>query len=345
VPRVVALLAESYNPHVRYGAALAVGIACAGGQRARNEAFATIEPLLKDRVDYVRQGAYLAFAMICMQHNEKSEPKLAVLRKAIDNVMNVKSDTMTKLGAIIAAGIVDAGGRNTTISLLSSTGHKRMQAIVGMAMFPQFWYWYPLVHFLSLSFTPTAIIGLNKNLEIPEPFTFISNAPPSTFAYPPAIQLTKVEEKKTVKHATLSVTAKAKAKAKKKEEEKESSMEVENSSEKKSESSAMDVEPKDESAESKAISESHKTTAEPEPSAQELRNPARVTLSQQSVISYSSEQRYVPVKKSLTIGAILLRDTTPGEPEVMVQKKEPKIGVPGVSDDEPQPPQPFEYRS
>lgn len=30
VPRVVQLLSESYSPHVRYGAALALGIACAG---------------------------------------------------------------------------------------------------------------------------------------------------------------------------------------------------------------------------------------------------------------------------------------------------------------------------
>lgn len=30
VPRIVQLLAESYNPHVRYGAALALGISCAG---------------------------------------------------------------------------------------------------------------------------------------------------------------------------------------------------------------------------------------------------------------------------------------------------------------------------
>jgi HEAT repeats len=34
-PAIVRLLAESYNPHLRYGAALAVGVACAGtGARA-----------------------------------------------------------------------------------------------------------------------------------------------------------------------------------------------------------------------------------------------------------------------------------------------------------------------
>lgn len=30
VPRLVQLLSESYNPHVRYGATFALGIACAG---------------------------------------------------------------------------------------------------------------------------------------------------------------------------------------------------------------------------------------------------------------------------------------------------------------------------
>lgn len=36
VPRIVSLLSESYNTHVRYGACLAVGIACAGsGMKVR----------------------------------------------------------------------------------------------------------------------------------------------------------------------------------------------------------------------------------------------------------------------------------------------------------------------
>jgi hypothetical protein len=64
-PRVVALLAESYNPHMRYGAAMAVGIACAGTGLA--SAISLLEPLTVDAVDYVRQGALIALAMVLVQ--------------------------------------------------------------------------------------------------------------------------------------------------------------------------------------------------------------------------------------------------------------------------------------
>ena len=67
-PRVVSLLAESYNPHMRYGAAMAVGIACAG--TGLKEAVAVLEPLMTDAVDYVRQGALIAMAMVMVQQTE-----------------------------------------------------------------------------------------------------------------------------------------------------------------------------------------------------------------------------------------------------------------------------------
>lgn len=215
VPRIVQLLSESYNPHVRYGATLALGISCAG--TGSMDAIELLEPMTRDPVDFVRQGALISLAMILIQQTDATNSKVGTVRKMYEKIISDKhEDSMAKFGAVLSQGIIDAGGRNVTISLLSRTGHTNMPAIVGMAVFSQFWYWYPLTHFLSLAFTPTAIIGLNKNIQIPQ-FEFLSNAKPSLFAYPVATKppTTTVVEK--VATAVLSTTAKTKARAKKSE--------------------------------------------------------------------------------------------------------------------------------
>jgi 26S proteasome regulatory subunit N2 len=165
VPRVVQLLSESFNPHVRYGAALALGIACAG--TALPEALDLLEPLTKDSVDFVRQGALISTAMVLIQQNETSCPKVVEVREKFEKIIGEKhEEVMAVFGAVLGQGILDAGGRNVTISLKGSSGLANMSAVVGVAVFTQFWYWYPLTHFLSLAFTPTSFIGLNKDLEV-----------------------------------------------------------------------------------------------------------------------------------------------------------------------------------
>lgn len=57
VPQTVKLLAESYNPHVRYAAAIALGVSGAG--LALPEAEKILKPLLTDNIDFVRQGAWI----------------------------------------------------------------------------------------------------------------------------------------------------------------------------------------------------------------------------------------------------------------------------------------------
>lgn len=217
VPRMVELLSESYNPHVRYGAAMALGISCAG--TGLDEAIDLLEPMLKDSTDFVRQGALIALAMVLVQQNEAMNPRVTTLRKTMMKMVSDRhEDAMAKFGCAIALGIIDAGGRNCTISLQTQTGNLNMPGIVGAAVFIQYWYWFPLTHFLSLSFAPTSVIGVDQKLEAPF-FKFHSNTKPSLFDYPPEQQVKTEEAPEKVKTAVLSTTAQAKRRALRREKQ------------------------------------------------------------------------------------------------------------------------------
>lgn len=109
----------------------------------------------------------MSLAMILIQQNDTSHPKLSPTREIYKKIISDKhADAMAKFGAALSQGIIDAGGRNVTISMQNKSKSGNMPAIVGMALFNQFWYWFPLAHCLSLAFTPTAIIGVNKDLQV-----------------------------------------------------------------------------------------------------------------------------------------------------------------------------------
>merc|ERR1719225_1468803 len=250
-PGVVQLLSESYNPHVRYGAAMALGIACAG--TGNKDALALIEPMKNAPVNYVRQGALIASAMILVQQTEQTCPKVKDFRALYSKVISDKhEDVMAKFGAILAQGIIDAGGRNVTVSLQSRTGHTSMLGVVGMLIFTQYWYWFPLTHFLSLAFQPTAVIGLNSNLDMPV-VKFRSAAKPSTYGYPPALEEKKKEDKEKVTTAVLSITNKQKKKdaEKKKGKDGEEKMDVDEKKDDKKEKMDVDEKKDDDKKEDK----------------------------------------------------------------------------------------------
>ncbi|WP_254558588.1 hypothetical protein, partial [Salmonella enterica] len=74
--------------------------------------------MMKDPTDFVRQGALISLAMIMIQQNEVMNPKVASIRKTLKKVVGDRhEDAMTKFGASLALGIIDAGGRNCTIGL------------------------------------------------------------------------------------------------------------------------------------------------------------------------------------------------------------------------------------
>lgn len=358
VPRMVELLSESYNPHVRYGATMALGIACAG--TGLPEAVDLLEPMMKDSTDFVRQGALISLAMIMVQQNEAMNPKVASIRKQLTKIIGDRhEDAMAKMGCALALGIIDAGGRNCTIGLQTPTGNLNMAAIVGMAVFTQYWYWFPLTHFLSLSFTPTAIIGVDQDLQIPA-FKFHSNTRPSMFDYPPETEVKAEEAPEKVKTAVLSTTAQDKRRRMVKERQRRrESMDVDTpATPKPADEDKMEVddEKKDDEKAEGAATESPKKKAEKEKVGYELDNMSRVLPPQVKHITFPGD-RFIPVKKvsaatpantrhaliqvQPTLGVILLTDTKPSEPKELLELKVKKAApapAPGASGSDEQAP-------
>lgn len=339
VPRMVELLSESYNPHVRYGAAMALGISCAG--TGLDEAIDLLEPMMKDPTDFVRQGALISLAMIMVQQNEVMNPKVAEIRKTLKKVVADRhEDAMAKFGCALALGIIDAGGRNCTIGLQTQTGNLNMAGIVGMAVFTQYWYWFPFTHFLSLTFTPTSMIGLNNELEIPS-FKFHSATRPSLFDYPPEQEVKTEDAPTLIATAVLSTTAQAKRRAQKKERaQRRESMDIDQTpttpkilasaddkmdvDESTKETEENPAEKKDET-EKETPAETLKKKLEKEKVGYEIENMSRVLPSQLKFISFPAG-RYKPVKKP-TGGVIVMIDTQPEEEKVLIEEKVKKVNV------------------
>ena len=108
VPELVSLLSHSYSAHMRYGACFAVGIACAG--TSSPAALRLLKPLLKDKVDYVRQGAMIAESMIVMQdasHYKRCRDKY------LSVITDKHQNTMSKMGAILSTGILNGNARRS----------------------------------------------------------------------------------------------------------------------------------------------------------------------------------------------------------------------------------------
>ena len=339
-PNAVSLLAESYNPHVRCGASLALGIACAG--TGNKEALSLLETLTDDQSNFVRQNAHIASAMILIQQSEASNSKLAKFR---DNYIKVVSDkhedNVTKFGAILGQGILGAGGRNVTISLKSRSGHINASAAVGLLVFTHFWFWFPLSHFISLAFIPTSLIAINSNLKMPK-IQFKSNANPTLFAYPPPVK--KEQEKVKSKVATAILSISAKGKKAKKGDEQDKSEETKEGAEVAQEGAPESKEEIKSKPDTECtVDMETETPPKVELTFEMLSNPARSLPRQLQYISLEEECKYSPTKSVTEGGIILLRHLSPGEEEQLIEKL--RVILPGEEDEgeEPEPPEAFEW--
>ncbi|KAI2638412.1 26S proteasome regulatory subunit rpn2 [Xylaria nigripes] len=351
VPRMVELLSESYNPHVRYGAAMALGISCAG--TGLDEAIDLLEPMMKDPTDFVRQGALISLAMIMIQQNEVMNPKVVSIRKTLKKVVGDRhEEAVTRFGAALALGIIDAGGRNCTIGLQTQTGNLNMAGVVGMAVFIQYWYWFPFTHFLSLAFSPTSIIALDHDLDILD-VKFHCGTKPSVFDYPPEQEVKAEEGPAMIATAILSTTAQAKRRAQRKEKKdapRPDSMDVDSTTTptvSKVSSDKMDLDEKAKSSdeqkdknEGQSPRQNEKETSTPpdikkklekEKPGYEIENMSRVLPGQFKYITFT-KGRYWPVKlvRSGPLpagGPLLLHDMQPEKEKALIEEKLTKVAT------------------
>ena len=371
---VVGLLAESYNSHVRYGAAMALGL-CHCGSYSKT-ALELLDTMSKDGVDFVRQGAAIAKAM-CLVGTPESVKAVPAFRKALEKSYKDKhEETMAKMGSIMAVGILDAGGRNCTLSR-GRDNVPRMTSTLGMALFMQYWYWYPLSYMLSASFSPCAMIAVNGKLAMPSNFVACCDAKASVFAYPPKLSSDAGKEKaRKGGAAVLSTTAKAAKMRKQKAaasggEGGKAAMETESSVPTKGGAEGT-------ASGDGAATEDGKKEEEETPY-NLLSNPCRVVPTQETKVRFFSLPsdgdaamtdvshenslaaaqagvRYTPVRgDGATCGIVVLRDSRPEDPEELVatttsaEGAEEQAAAGGAAaaeeeEEEEEPPAPFEYQ-
>jgi len=221
-----------------------------------------------------------------------------------------------------------------------------MAGIVGMAVFTQYWYWFPFTHFLSLSFSPTSVIGLDQDLHIPD-FRFHCATRPSLFDYPPEQEVKAEAGPTLMATAILSTTAQAKRRAQMKERAaRRDSMDIDSTptltktAAPPTGADKMDVdderakgaeEPKDKKeGEGSASAEKDPPSAaeskkkvEKEKVGYEMENMSRVLPGQLKYISFP-DARYRPAKKP-TGGPLLLLDTQTHLPKNLIDEKLLKV--------------------
>ena len=309
--KVLGLLSESYNSHVRFGAAMAIGIACAGSGKVKP--YKVIEPLFVDPNYLVRQAALIASGLIFSQTTLKQEPGIKEFNENLNKILEDKNEhLLIKFGAMISKGLVNLGGKNCVINLVSNTNENKMKSIIGMCLFTQYYYWFPMLHMLNLSVCPTFLFNLDDQLKIPKNYKMLSKAKPSIFGYPKEEE--KDNKKKEVKAEAAVLSTHTRNKAKSKKTGTISLSEITSSNLK---SSTVELKPAP-SGKVPTNEEKPKDDEEikidlskVEPEEEELENPIRILPLQKKVISELDKNDFEPMIHGRYSGFVMLKRKRP----------------------------------
>ncbi|KAF1762524.1 hypothetical protein GCK72_010786 [Caenorhabditis remanei] len=330
----VSMLTEHFNGHVRYGAAMALGIACAG--TGNMEAISLIEPMISDKEGFVRKGALLSLALIMCQQTDYTCPKVNGFRKQLLKKIGEKNeDSLVKFGAIISQGLLDIGGQNAAVTMHNSDGQPDMGSMVGMMCFLHGWFWHSMHFFIALAAKPSCLVMVNENLKIPV-LDYICHANSQKYAYPPRTESKKDKDVKKIETVVLSITGKKNALKKQAAEEKKrreaaatAALAAANAQ---SSSSGTTVEDEKMEVDQPGKPKKEKVPEKDTKPLHRLMNPARVIPAQRQLISISDSRSYTPMKP-LYKGGIIVADRVDKEKEEkLVSEVVSQINLPPSSE-------------
>ena len=318
--KVLGLLSESYNSHVRFGATMAIGITCAGSGKVKP--YKVIEPLFTDPNYLVRQAALISSGLIFSQTTLKQEEGIKEYLENLEKILVDKNEhLLIKFGAMISKGLLNLGGKNCTINLVSNTGENKMKSIIGMCLFTQYYYWFPMIHMLNLSVSPTILFNLDDQLKVPINYKLLSKAKPSVYAYTKEEE--KDQKKKEVKTETAVLSTHTRNKAKAKKTGTLSNMDIKSGN--LTEKNSIELKPspsgpiptsdkeekKDEKKDEKKEEEIKIDTSKVEPEEEEIANPMRILPLQRKVISELPNSDFEPITHGRYSGFLMLRRKRP----------------------------------
>jgi 26S proteasome regulatory subunit N2 len=225
---------------------------------------------------------------------------------------------------------MNLGGRNCKINLVSSSGNNKMAAIVGMALFTQYYYWFPMIHFINLAVDPVILFGVDSNLRIPNNFRVHSAAKPSLYGYPEEAKLEEKTIKKEVATAVLSTIGRAKNRSKRLGTSTSinadaTAMNIDDRSVSQNLIPNLDKELKEK--EEKEIKEKEKAVAVEEPTEEYLSNPCRILPKQIPVCKIVENDLYRPILTKRFNGFVMLNGLKDLENVVYFDELEKKEAI------------------
>ena len=315
--KVLGLLSESYNSHVRFGATMAIGIACAGSGKVKP--YKVIEPLFSDPNYLVRQAALIASGLIFSQTTLKQEEGIKEYTEKLQSILEDKNEhLLIKFGALISKGLLNLGGKNCVINLVSNTNENKMKSVIGMCLFTQYYYWFPMIHMLNLSVCPAFLFNLDDKLKLPKNYKMLSKAKPSIFGYPNEEEKDKKKKEVKAEAAVLSTHTRNKAKAKKTGtlsmlDMKSSNLKSSNIELNPAPSGQIPSNDKEEekNKEKEKEEEIKIDMSKVEPEEEELENPIRILPLQRKVIKEIENNDFEPIIHGRYSGFVLLKRKRP----------------------------------